>query len=51
MLKMLTGTGLLFSLLTIAATVISTGILCYTIGLDEGMRNLIKEKVQKWKRR
>jgi O-antigen/teichoic acid export membrane protein len=44
-LKLLTGTGLLLSFLTIAITVIVTGILCYTIGLDEGMRNLIKEKI------
>lgn len=44
-LKLLMGTGLLFSLLTIAITVIVTGILCYTIGLDEEMRYLIKEKV------
>lgn len=49
-LKLLTGTGLLLSLLTITITVIITGILCYTIGLDEGMRSLIKEKVLKWKR-
>ena len=44
-LKLLMGMGLLFSLLTIAITVIVTGILCYTIGLDEEMRYLIKEKV------
>ena len=46
-LKLLMGTSLLLSLLTIAATVFSTGILCYTIGLDEEMRNLVREKVLK----
>ena len=45
--KLLTGEGLLLSLLSITITVIATGVLCYTIGLDEDMRNLIKEKVLK----
>ena len=44
-MKLVTGTGMLFSLLTIIVTVTITGILCYTIGLDEGMRSLIKEKL------
>ena len=46
-LKMQTGTSLLLSFLTIAATVASTAILCYNIGLDKGMRDLIREKVLK----
>jgi O-antigen/teichoic acid export membrane protein len=44
-MKMLTGRGLLLSLLTIVVTVTVTGILCYTIGIDEGMRSMIKGKV------
>ena len=46
-MKELTDTGIGLSLLTIAITVISTGVLCYTIGLDKGMRVMIKEKVYK----
>ena len=46
-MKQLTDTGIWLSLLTIAITVISTGILCYTIGLDKEMRVMIKEKVYK----
>jgi hypothetical protein len=46
-IKQLTDTGIGLSLLTIAITVISTGALCYTIGLDKGMRVMIKEKVYK----
>lgn len=44
-LKLMTGSGLLLSLLTITVTVIATAILCYTIGLDQGMRSLIKTKI------
>jgi hypothetical protein len=44
-LKLMTGSGLLLSLLTITVTVIATAILCYTIGLDQGMRSLIKAKI------
>jgi hypothetical protein len=44
-LKLVTGADILFSLLTIIITVTITGILCYAIGLDEGMRNLIKGKI------
>lgn len=36
--------GTLFSLLTIGATVVCTGLLCYFIGLDKEMRVLVKEK-------
>ena len=43
----LTDTGIWLSLLTIAITVISTGVLCYTIGLDKDIRVMIKEKVYK----
>lgn len=43
--KTLMGTGFLSSLLMIIITVIATGILSYAIGLDEGMRILVKEKV------
>ena len=46
-MKQLTDTGIVLSLLTIAITVISTGVLCYTIGIDKGMRVMIKEKVYK----
>ena len=46
-MKQLTDTGIWLSLLTIAITVISTGVLCYTIGLDKEMRVMIKEKVYK----
>jgi O-antigen/teichoic acid export membrane protein len=47
LMKQLTDRGIGLSLLTIAITVISTGALCYTIGLDKGMRVMIKEKVYK----
>jgi len=43
----LTDTGIWLSLLTIAITVISTGVLCYTIGLDKDIRVMIKEKIYK----
>ena len=43
----LTDTGIWLSLLTITITVISTGVLCYTIGIDKEMRVMIKEKVYK----
>lgn len=46
-MRQITTTGIWLSLLTIVVTVISTGILCYTIGFDEEMRTLIKEKVKK----
>lgn len=46
-MKQLTETGIWLSLLTIAITVISTGVLCYTIGIDKEMRVMIKEKVYK----
>ena len=46
-LKLLTGYGLLFSILNIAVTVIATSILCYTIGIDKEMRVMIKEKLLK----
>lgn len=46
-MKQLTDTGIWQSLLTIAITVISTGILCYTIGIDKEMRVMIKEKLLK----
>lgn len=46
LLKQVVGEGFLFSLLTIAVTVIVTGILCYTIGLDKEMRSLIVKKVR-----
>lgn len=46
-LKMLTGDGILFSILNIAITVIATSILCYTIGIDKEMRGMIKEKISK----
>ena len=48
LLKQVTGEGVLFSLLTISVTVLATGILCYTIGLDKEMRVLIKNKVKSW---
>jgi hypothetical protein len=44
-IKVMTETSMLLSIFNITATVIVTGILCYAIGLDQGMRNLIKEKV------
>jgi len=46
-MKQVAGTGILWSLLNIAVTVIATATLCYTIGIDEGMRNIIKEKTLK----
>ena len=46
-MKQLTDTGIWLSLLTITITVISTGVLCYTIGIDKEMRVMIKEKVCK----
>jgi hypothetical protein len=46
-MKQVAGTGILWSLLNIAVTVIVTATLCYTIGIDEGMRNIIKEKTLK----
>lgn len=46
-MKQLTDTGIWLSLLTITITVISTGVLCYTIGIDKEMRVMIKEKVYK----
>ena len=46
-MKQLTDKGIWPSLLTITITVISTGVLCYTIGLDKEMRVMIKEKVCK----
>ena len=45
MMKQLIGPGILFSLLTIAITVICTVFLCYMIGIDKEMRSLIKKKV------
>ena len=45
MMKQLIGSGGIFSFLNIAMTVIATGVLCYTIGMDEGMRSLVKEKI------
>lgn len=45
-LKLLVGRdGMFLSFLIIIATVICTGALCYTIGLDKEMRILIKKKV------
>ena len=44
-MKTLSLQGLLFSFLTIGVTVVCTGALCYTIGLDKEMRTLVKEKV------
>ena len=46
-IKQLTDSGIWHSLMTIFITVVSTGVLCYTIGIDKGMRVLIKEKVLK----
>lgn len=46
-MKQLTDTGIELSLLTIAITVISTGVLCYAIGIDKEMRVMIKGKVYK----
>lgn len=51
-LKQMTGSGILFSLLTIAITVVITGVLCFTFGIDKEMRSLIVCKVRKitgWK--
>lgn len=39
--------SLLISFATIVLTVISTGVLCYRIGLDEELRGLIKKKICK----
>ena len=44
-MKLFMGSGWFSSFLTIGVTVVCTGILCYSIGLDSEMRNLIKEKV------
>jgi ABC-type proline/glycine betaine transport system permease subunit len=46
-MKHLTESGIWQSLMTIFITVVSTGVLCYTIGIDRGMRVLIREKVLK----
>lgn len=46
-MKHLTESGMWQSLMTIFITVVSTGVLCYTIGIDRGMRVLIREKVLK----
>lgn len=46
-MKQLTGSGLLFSLLTIAITVVITGVLCFTLGIDKEMRSLIIIKIRK----
>ena len=46
-IKQLTDSGIWHSLMTILVTVVSTGVLCYAIGIDKGMRVLIKEKVLK----
>lgn len=46
-LKQLTDFGIWQSLMTIFITVVSAGVLCYTIGIDREMRVLIKEKVVK----
>jgi len=43
-MKQLTNTGIWLSLLTITITVIITGVLCYTIGIDKEMRVMIKKK-------
>lgn len=43
-MKQLTNTGIWQSLLTIIITVIITGVLCYTIGIDKEMRVMIKKK-------
>ncbi len=45
--KQLTNPGFISSILNIAITVVSTGVLCYTIGIDNEMRTLIKEKLLK----
>jgi hypothetical protein len=39
------GSGMGSSFLTIGVTVVCTGIICYSIGLDSEMRNLVREKV------
>jgi hypothetical protein len=46
-MKQLTGSGILFSLLNIAITVVVTAVLCFTIGTDKEMRKLIVRKVRK----
>jgi len=46
-MKLFTNSGMLFSFLNIAITVIITGVLCYTIGIDKEMRILIKGKILK----
>jgi threonine/homoserine/homoserine lactone efflux protein len=48
-MKQLTGPGILFSFLTITITVIITGVLCFTLGIDKEMRKLIISKVRKIK--
>ncbi len=47
LMKEFTDSGLLNSILTIATTVVSTGILSYMIGLDREMRIIIKERILK----
>ena len=44
-MKQLTDSGIIYSLLTVAITVTSTGVLCYKIGIDKGMRIHIKKKM------
>ena len=46
-MKQLIGSGILFSFLTIAITVIITGVLCFTFGIDKEMRKLIISKVRR----
>lgn len=46
-MKQLTGSGILFSLLNIAITVVITGVLCFTLGIDKEMRKLIISKARK----
>ena len=46
-MKQLTGSGILFSLLNIAITVVITGVLCFTFGIDNEMRKLIISKARK----
>jgi hypothetical protein len=45
LLKLQTERSMLISFVTITLTVISTGFLCFKIGLDEELRNLIKSKI------
>lgn len=44
-MKLLMGSGMASSFLTIGVTVVCTGFICYSIGLDSEMRNLVREKV------